>query len=409
MATTKKHLPISRKLVSGGSFSQDDADANKANINRKAYKWLFEHKVFECSLSDSSKLFDADIITRNPMGAAGNISWVGDENPRIDDIRDNMIDNEFILNYLPWILLEKPNGEIVLMDRRTTDEIVIGEFEFTNFIGCLFKVRTRDIDTGKPVVFTIQEIENEISKLGTMANVRSDVPKGKITTEDLYNELKYAHSQGWIKTEPCSNGGDPLPDIYAILERIDEICGNAFLGPKKRMELAARLRNHADTSDRVRGWRSSSLGKKWLTESTRNFKNVQPVYEFDEKGRRCVKKGIKYEIMQTNVNNKLGTAGRIFEDDKDYEIRVILFTGVLTGYDQRETFWKRLNSFVFDWDRDLTNISDAFFRGAAKIKDNIKIYGAFPMLEVDSDPDLKHKPQYLDKMIYRKGSSWVQK
>ncbi len=365
--------------------------------------------MFECAESDSSKLFEADIITRKPSGAAGNISWVGDENPRIDDIRDNMVENDFILNYLPWILLEKPNGEIVLMDRRTTDEIVCDEFEFTNFIGCLFKVRTQDIDTGKPVKFTDSEIENEISKLGTMANVRSDVPKGKITTEDLYNELKYANDEGWIETEPCSNGGDPLPDIDAILERIDEICGNAFLGPKKRMELAARLRNHADTSDRVRGWRSSSLGKKWLTESTRNFKNVQPVYEFDEKGRRCVKKGIKYEIMQTNVNNKLGTAGRIFEDDKDYEIRVILFTGVLTGYDQRETFWKRLNSFVFDWDRDLTNISDAFFRGAAKIKDNIKIYGAFPMLEVDSDPDLKYKPQYLDKMIYRKGSSWVQK
>ena len=313
------------------------------------------------------------------------------------------------MNYLPWILLERPNGQIVLMDRRTTDEIVIGEFEFTNFIGCLFKVRTHDRDTKKPVKFTDGEIENEISKLGTMANVRSDVPKGKITTEDLYNELKYAHKQKWIQTEPCSNGGDPLPDIYAILERIDEICGNAFLGKKKRMELAARLRNHADTSDKVRGWRSSSLAKKWLTEDTRNFKNVQPVYEFDEKGRRCVKKGIKYEIMQTNVNNKLGTVGRIFEDDKDYEIRVILFTGVLTGYDQRETFWKRLNSFVFDWDRDLTNISDAFFRGAAKIKDNIKIYGAFPMLEVDSDPDLKSHPQYLNKMIYRKGSSWVQK
>ena len=195
MKTKEKNLPLSRKLVHGGSFSQDDADANKTNVNPNFYKWLFEHPMFECAESDRSKLFDADIITRNPMGAAGNISWVGDQNPRIADIRENMIENEFILNYLPWILLERPNGQIVLMDRRTTDEIVIGEFEFTNFIGCLFKVRTHDRDTKKPVKFTDAEIENEISKLGTMANVRSDVPKGKITTEDLTGE--YNHKRGF--------------------------------------------------------------------------------------------------------------------------------------------------------------------------------------------------------------------
>ena len=100
--------------------------------------------------------------------------------------------------------------------------------------------------------------------------------------------------------------------------------------------------------------------------------------------------------MQTNVNNKLGTVGRLYEEEPDYEYRVILFTGVLIGYDTRETFWIRLNRFVSEWERDLTNISDAFFRGATKIRDNIKIYGAFPMLQVDSDPDLDDMPQDLE-------------
>ncbi len=409
MKTKERTLPVSRKLVYEGSFSQDDADSNKANVNPEFYNWLFKHPMFECDEDDRSKLFDADIITRNPMGAGGNHAWSMDSNPKLKEIRANMVENEFILNYLPWILLEKPDGEIILMDRRTTDKIVIGEFKFTNFIGCLFKVRTTDRDTGKPVEFTDSEIANEVSKLGTMANVRSDVPKGRITTEDLFSELKYAHSQGWFKTNPPVNGGKPLPHIDSITDRIQEICGHAFLGPKNRSKLAARLRNFYDTSNTTRGWDTTSLAKKWLTESTRNFKEVLPVYDFDEKGRRCTKKGIKYVIIQTDVNNKLGTVCRLYEDEPDYEYRVILFTGLLTGYDTRETFWVRLDRFASEWERDLTNISDAFFRGAAKIKDNIKIYGAVPMVKVDSDPDLDYKPQDLDKMIYRKGSSWVQK
>jgi hypothetical protein len=407
----KKNLPVTRKLVLDGSFSEDDAEANRTNVNPDFYDWLFDHDVFVCHPKDRSKLFDSKIITRNPkFGGGKNIAWAGDSNPKFKEIRDNMIENQFILNYLPWILLEKPNGEIILMDRRTTDAIVVGEFNFTNIIGCLFKVRTVDKnDPKKKVSFTDDEIADAVSKLGTMANVRSDVPKGKITTEDLFKELGYAHKKGWIETNPPLNGGDPLPDIDAILERINEICGPAFLGKKKRWELAARVRNNFDTSNTTRGWESTALGKKWLTEGTRNFKDTMPVFDFDEKGRKCTKKGIKYVIVQTNVNNKLGTVGRLYEEEPDYEYRVILFTGVLIGYDTRETFWIRLNRFVSEWERDLTNISDAFFRGAAKIRDNIKIYGAFPMLQVDSDPDLDDMPQDLEKMIYRKGSSWVQK
>ena len=62
MKTQERTLPVSRKLVYEGSFSQDDADSNKANVNPEFYNWLFKHPMFVCDEDDRSKLFDSKII-----------------------------------------------------------------------------------------------------------------------------------------------------------------------------------------------------------------------------------------------------------------------------------------------------------------------------------------------------------
>ena len=413
--TDKNGLPISRKLVVGGSFSEEDALSHRTNFNdstRAHYPYVYDHEIFECVTH--SELYDSTILDRRLNHAHTNWAWVGDQNPRYDDIRKNMVENEFVFNYLPWLFLERIVDGVetyVLMDRRTTDEIVCGKdegaFEFTNFIGSKFKVRTHDRDTGKAVAFTDSQIDDALSKFGTTANVRSDVPRGKVTTEDLFSELKSAVNNNWISRDKYG-----LPNYEKTMIRINEICGHAFLGKKKRMELAARLRNFFDTSNKTRGWRSTVPAKAWLTDENRNYKDIDAVYDYDENFvTTCTKKGIKYVIVQYNVNDKLGTVARLYEEEPNYEYRVVIFTGILTGYDTRENFWKRVNSFRDEWNRSLEIISKAYFKGVDDTIDNIKLYGAIPMIEAESDPDLPGDvPQVLDKMIHLKSDgTWVQK
>ena len=67
-----------------------------------------------------------------------------------------------------------------------------------------------------------------------------------------------------------------------------------------------------------------------------------PEVTYDENG-NLVKKGLKYLVIGSSQYRAAATkAAELWKADRDYFIRVVIQTEVLTGYSYSDTYWKRL-------------------------------------------------------------------
>ena len=110
-------------------------------------------------------------------------------------------------------------------------------------------------------------------------------------------------------------------------------------------------------------------------------------------------------------SDKIGVAAKLYSREPDYEYRIVIVPGHLTGYDNLATYWNRIKKFTSDFYNDLEVVSKTYFGGMTHNLDRVYIYGAIPSVKVAVDDNLDGEPQVLNKMIFYKKSSdtWVQK
>ena len=200
-----------------------------------------------------------------------------------------------------------------------------------------------------------------------LANSYSD-PSGDLQLEDVYHEVSLAIDKGWCVLNNIP--GHEIDDIVAIRERVDLVCGKGCFTPTKREQLVYRILNTNNPTYVVKSWSTPGQAKLWLIEN--NYISVGSI-----NGRR----GIKYITLSAETGEKSLIAAANFADDNpDYDIRVVIHTGTLTGFDLEENYHDKVKRFRDFWDATLGKVSYAFFNGAKPRKNTVSLYGAIPAL-----------------------------
>ena len=387
------------QLVQGGSFTDDDAKLNKKLVSQEAYPWLYDldNNSESClTLKSRYQLIDSVAVYRGDTGT--NTAWDGDANPKRAEIESSM-KRGFKLWYPPIAGFQDTRiagGNYILIDRRTTDSIVVGTcingkitdddgFGYKNLIADTYGVKnTPNPATGLP--WTEEEIYDEISIFGQAADIQNDDPKGKINKTSLHKEfVRIFRAKLKSGKYPHIFDSDDKPLYPIVRARLDRVMGNSGFANKERTELCFEIINQFEEEGAVQAWKTVAHAKNWLTNAGRNYKNIKP--EYDDKG-KLVHKGIMYlTVGSSQYRSAIVLAASTWNENQDYKIRVIIETEILTGYSLSNTFWKRLRNFREYWFNTLNLLSSAYFGDEGPFFRNIELYGAIPAYKPIHDLD----------------------
>jgi len=393
---TKKKNPDIVQLVQGGEFTDKDAERNKELVSQDAYPWLYdtENDPNSCLMLKSSyDTVDSSTISRNG-NTETNTAWKGDGHPKRTEIKTSF-NRGFKLKYPPVALFQDTRvegGDTILIDRRTSDSILVGVvgdgFRYKNLIADTYGVKdTPNPATGNP--WTEEEIRDEISVFGQAADIQNDDPKGKIDRASFHGEFVRIYRKKLDSGKyPNIFDVDKKPLYDVVRARLDRVMGDSGFQNKERQDLCFEVINQFEPEGAVVGWKSNVYAKSWLTGAPlagRNYKDIKPTY--DDKG-KLVNQGIKYLVVgSSQYRSAIVKAAEAWNTNKDYMIRVVIQTEILTGYSLTNTYWKRLKTFREYWYNTLNLLSSAYFGDEGPFKRHIELYGAVPAYKKIHDLD----------------------
>mgnify|MGYP003111034188 FL=1 len=339
-------------------FTEENLETYKKLIVPEAYPWLFGEDLLP-SLKVANDAALVNISDVNWQGVLGEqTARNGGKNPKLKDIARDILSFGFKLGNPAVCLLRRKNGELVPLNGRTRYEILMSNHGFTNIIAIIYEAVDGASD---------DDVQNDCSAFGLLSNSYSD-PSGDLQLEDVFHEVSLAIVKGWVVLNKIS--GREIEDIDAIRARVDLVCGKGCFTPTKREQLVYRILNTNNPSYSVLSWTSPGLAKTWMIEN--NIINVGPI-----NGRR----GIKYVVLSAETGEKsLIAAAKYAADHPDYDIRVIIHTGTLTGFDLEENYLNKVQKFRDFWDATLSKVSYAFFGGANPKKIPVSLYAVLPAL-----------------------------
>jgi|ETNmetMinimDraft_5_1059913.scaffolds.fasta_scaffold36935_1 hypothetical protein len=389
------------KLVQGGEFTDEDAERNKELVSQDAYPWLYNtgNDPNSCLILKSSyDIVDSFTICRK-SNIETNTAWKGDGHPNRGAIKTSFGKHGFKLKYPPVALLEDSRIEAtgpILIDRRTTDSILVGTFTdgklnksdgygYKNLIADTYGVKdTPNPVTGEP--WTEEEIRDEISVFGQAADYQNDDPKGKIDKVSFHGEFVRIYRKKLDSGKYPDIFDDQDKPLYDVVrKRLDRVMGDSGMADAQRYDLCYTIINQFEPEGAVVGWKTCAHAKAWLTGAGRNYKDIKPTY--DDKG-KLVNKGIKYVVVgSSQFRSAIVRAAEAWNNNQDYKIRVIIQTEILGGYSLTNTYWKRLKFFREYWHNTLNLLSSAYFGDEGPFFRNIVLYGAIPAYKPIHDLD----------------------
>ncbi len=337
------------------AFNEENLETYKKLIVPEAYPWLFGEDLLPAlKVANPAALVDISDVNWGET-LTTQTARVGGKNPKIKEIARDIASFGYKLVNPAICLFRKKNGELVPLNGRTRYEILAKNHKFTNIIAIIYEAADG---------FSDDEVENACSAFGLLANSYSD-PSGDLQLEDVFREVSLAIDKGW-----CKLTGVESEDIAAILERVNLVCGKGCFTPNKRQQLVYRILNTNNPNYIVRSWSTSSETANWMIEN--KIINIGPF-----NGRR----GIKYICLSAETGEKsLIAAAKAADDYPDYDIRVIIHTGTLTGFDLEENYYNKIDKFRNFWDATLGKVSYAFFGGVKPKKNTVTLYAALPAL-----------------------------
>ena len=206
----------------------------------------------------------------------------------------------------------------------------------------------------------------------------------RVKNTDVYKEGKDAIELGYMKLT-----GDTDNQVKTIRSRVDEVCGNGVLTDLKRSMVTYRILNRFIKYGKVISFTMPGSAKEWVKNS--KFKDIEPTY--DAFG-TLTKRGLKYTAVATSTLHKSFMKAVILaHENPDCDIRVLVHTGTLTGFDAEQTYAHKLWKFRKEWIQMLTELSFAFFNKANYSSTPILLYGALP--SVQDMGDLKSLKKFV--------------
>ena len=357
-------------------FTEKDLDTYKRLIVKEAYPWLYGKRLPpSLRVCIDAKIVDVDSVNWQSI-LTGQESRAGGKNPEFDAVRIDIRDNGFKL-YEPAIcLFETPEGELVPLNGRTRFEILVQRHGFKNIIAIIYKGRNG---------YTKKEIDSDCSIFGVSSNSNHN-PAGKTRVDVVFREVNLAITRGWINLV-----GDTQQDLSTIRERVDKLCGTGILPPTVRDNLIHRILNNHDPQFTVKSWSTPGISDNWLTDHS--YVTVKPK---KNRNGRVIKKGIMYVCYSSQTGGKTFTdVAKIAFKYPQYEIRLVIHTGTLTGFNLELCYYTRIDEFRTFWINAIRWISNSFFGDCDDSDNRVVLYGALPALE--SIHDLDKIVKFVDK------------
>jgi len=343
---------------STNKFTEENLETYKKLIVPEAYPWLFGEDLIPTLKVFSSEAIvnidDVNWLDTNTTQTARN----GGKNPKIKEIARDVASYGFKLTNPAIALFRRKNGQLFPLNGRTRKEILVSNHGFTNLIVIIYEA----VDGA-----TEDEIQNACSAFGLLANSYSD-PSGDLQLEDVFREVQLAIKNGWVSFS--GEDADRNEDLSSIRKRVDLVCGKGCFTPTKREQLVYRIYNTNNPQYVVKSWSSAGETSLWMKKN--NIKTIEP---------KDGKRGIKYICLSSETGEKslIAAAKEAFKYS-DYDIRVIIHTGTLTGFDLEENYMSKINKFRDFWDATLVKLSYGFFGKSNPKNKPITLYAVLPAL-----------------------------
>ena len=225
--------------------------------------------------------------------------------------------------------------------------------------------------------FTKAEIEDALDICGLKFNAIHD-PANPLAMADVVRTVKIMVER-YIETDGkagCKKDHD------SILERVNECCGKTGFTGLKRPKMALEIYNNFNPNMTIMSW-SGKPGDKTIEDKRKEWKFL----DTDK---------IKYIVTDCEmVNYAFVKAVKMSAEYPEAEIRILLHTGTLEGYDHHKCFKNRISKFIILFNGIVNNVCSAFYGKYSpstketavkdKVKNNIKLYGVYYALEVFHD------------------------
>tara|TARA_B100000287_G_scaffold181796_1_gene171916 strand:+ start:796 stop:2010 length:1215 start_codon:yes stop_codon:yes gene_type:complete len=353
-------------LLTNGTkkFSDDNLETSINLINKEAYPEYFGSgipKGLELD-DDCIRLIDNELIVWESVGTnVTQASRAAGKNPKYKQIAQDISIFGFKLRNIPILVKRNDDGTYTPINGRTRGEI-LKSLGFVNFICIVYKSSNGATDL---------QVLDAISKFGLKSNAEHD-PAGDLLLEDVFLEGCQAIDKGYIKLT-----GNYASDLKLIQDRVNEVCGEGMFTDLKRSAVAYRILNNYSLNNKVLSWSVAGQAKEWV--KTSKFKNISPVR--DDEG-NLIKRGLIYVIVATSTGDKsIMSAVRTAYENKDCDIRVLIHTGTLKGFDVELNYVEKIYGFRRFWDETLSQLSFAFFKKANPSTSPITLYGALPAVQ----------------------------
>jgi len=276
-------------------------------------------------------------------------------NSKLLDIKQNIERNGYKLKYpaMAWFQWSPTDFEVITGNSR--GEVTSGTpFNMPNGIIAVFK--------GKEG-YTKAQVQDAIEMCGIRFNSIHD-PAEPLSKADVYRNVVDA-IQRYIDTD----GEAGVPNTMdAITERVDWVCGEGVFQPHTRQTLILQIYNNFNAHDIVVPWST----RKEATFQIAQFMTDAKLVDTDT---------VKYiPISHDRETFGFYKAVQTAAQYPNAEIRMVVHTGTLSGFDFDSVFQNRLATFVTRFNGMILNACIAFFGKTAPEFNRVKIYAALPAL-----------------------------
>lgn len=315
------------------------------------------------------KLQNIDGMTFNQKARAGSL------NPKKTEIAQGIRRNGWKLKYHAIAVLEHFGDEDTITGNTRTQILV--EEGIKKVVVALYR--------GKPG-YSKQAVREAFIYCSQIFNTDVD-PASPASMDDIQRavtDLCVMHEE-----TDGEYGVNPY-DIDDIQQAVDRCCGKGQFQEKTRATMAYSVYNVYNPNDIVVSWQKGVGAKYRLQEymKTYNFVDTNTV---------------KYHVAASSSPLKAYSAAvDLWKENKPTEVRIVIHTGTLTGYDLQNSYVHRIGEFI-KWFWNFAEKSCEINGGDFKeFKKRVKIYAAMPAL---SRYHRLHEPVFINtrqKTLYQK-------
>ena len=328
------------------------------DLNAPAYGWDDAYpELFSDGLPDEIKfkgfkLLPHTAVVYSQDYRAGGKSRGG----KMLEIQQNVERNGYKLKYPAAAWFEYAPGKNKVITGNTRGEISKSTpFNIPNMIVAVYGASDPS--------YTDEQIEDAIDSCGLRFNAIHD-PAEPLSKTDVKKTVTLM-----IKRWERTNGeAGCAPTIDAITARVDYVCGEGVFQPNTRMGVIYEIYNTFNPHDTVISWSTAKSAVWVIKEEMDKYKWVNQ------------KNVIYLAVSSSTVSQAFKKAFALAKKYPNKEIRIVIHTGTLDGYDLLTTYKNRLKTFVIEFNEI---VASSIGRYADKTLDdtNVSIYGAMPALK----------------------------